>query len=40
LKARKPYVSVSDNDSDEVEEGDARRHIIEDEDPFADPFGD
>jgi len=29
-KARKPYVSVSDNDLDEVEE----------EDPFADPFGD
>jgi hypothetical protein len=38
-KARNPYVNVSDNDSDEVEEG-ARRHINEDEDPFADPFGD
>ena len=38
-KARKPYVNVSDNDSDEVEE-DARRYISEDEDPFADPFGD
>ncbi|KAI0285296.1 hypothetical protein BGY98DRAFT_945221 [Russula aff. rugulosa BPL654] len=38
-KARKPFVNVSDNDSDEVEEG-ARRHISEDEDPFADPFGD
>lgn len=40
LKARKPYVNVSDNDSDEVEEEDARRHVSEDEDPFADPFGD
>jgi LAS seventeen-binding protein 5 len=39
-KAHKPYVSVSDNDLDEVEEEDARRHISEDEDPFADPFGD
>ena len=36
LKVRKPYVNVSDNDS----EDDARRHISEDEDPFADPFGD
>ena len=36
--ARKPYVNVSDDDSDDVEE-DARRHI-EDEDPFADPFRD
>jgi hypothetical protein len=38
-KARKPYVNFSDDDSDEVEEV-ARRHIVEDEDPFADPFGD
>lgn len=38
--ARKPYVNVSDDDSDEVEEEHARRHIIENEDPFADPFGD
>lgn len=37
LYLRKPYVDVSDND-----EGgeDARRHITEEEDPFADPFGD
>jgi hypothetical protein len=34
---RKPYVNVSD---DEGEEEDARRHITEEEDPFADPFGD
>jgi len=34
---RKPYVNVSD---DEDEEEDARRHIAEEEDPFADPFGD
>jgi hypothetical protein len=40
-KVRKPYVYVSDNVSDEVEEEDvARRHISEDEDPFADPFAD
>lgn len=39
-KARKPFVNVSDNDSDQVEEVGARRHISEDEDPFADPFGD
>lgn len=38
-KARKPYLNISD-DSDEVEGEDARRHISEDEDPFADPFGD
>jgi hypothetical protein len=37
-QARKPYVDVSDDDEDEEE--DARRHIAEDEDPFADPFGD
>jgi len=39
-KARKPYVNVSDNDSDEVEGAFARRISGEDEDPFADPFGD
>ena len=38
-KARKPYVNV-DYDSDEIEIEDARRHVIEDEDPFADPFAD
>ena len=38
-KARKPYVNFSDDGSDEVE-GDVRRHISENEDPFADPFGD
>lgn len=38
-KARKLYVSVSDNDSDQIGEEVARRHI-NDEDPFADPFAD
>ncbi|KAI0001636.1 hypothetical protein BJV77DRAFT_1075387 [Russula vinacea] len=40
-QTRKPYVNVSDDVSDDDEdEEDARRHITEDEDPFADPFGD
>jgi seryl-tRNA synthetase len=34
-RARKPWVNVSDNEDEE----DVRRHI-DDEDPFADPFGD
>ena len=38
LYVRKPYVDVSDND--EGKEEAARRHITEEEDPFADPFGD
>lgn len=35
---RKTYINVSDNDEDE--DKDARRHITEDDDPFADPFAD
>jgi len=35
---RKAYINVSDNDEDE--DKDARRHITEDDDPFADPFAD
>lgn len=38
-RARKTYfINVSDNEDDE-DEG-ARRHITEEEDPFADPFAD
>jgi len=38
-RARKTYfINVSDNDDEEGE--DARRHITEEEDPFADPFAD
>lgn len=36
-RVRKAYINVSDNDDDEDE---ARRHVAEDEDPFADPFAD
>lgn len=38
FRARKAYVNVSDNDDDDDDE--ARQHIAEDEDPFADPFAD
>ena len=37
-RTRRAFVNVSDNDDDEDEE--ARQHIAEDEDPFADPFAD
>jgi hypothetical protein len=36
---RKTFINVSDNDDEEDDE-EARRHIAEDEDPFADPFAD
>jgi len=35
-QVRKTYINVSDNE----EERGAERHIVDDEDPFADPFGD
>ncbi|KAI0003663.1 hypothetical protein BJV74DRAFT_477399 [Russula compacta] len=38
LQARKTHINVSHDDEDEDEY--ARRHIPEDEDPFADPFRD
>jgi LAS seventeen-binding protein 5 len=35
--ARKAYINVSDDDRDAKE---ARQHVTENEDPFADPFAD